>query len=183
MELERSVGDRTVGIAVALIATTGQAQVTMTTPDGTQVGVTFFNPRTVHITKTPKGKALRKSLVVTAEPQQVAVRRGESGSEVTLSSNELTVRVNKKTGRVAFEGLRLKNLLSEQDYSFEERTSGSDRGACRVNTTFRLQKDEPIYGLGTLQAGLFTGIIIRAPRSTRPRAAPRCRCRRRLATP
>ncbi len=143
-------------IAVALIATTGQAQVTMTTPDGTQVGVTFFNPRTVHITKTPKGKALRKSLVVTAEPQQVDVRRGESGSEVTLSSNELTVRVNKKTGRVAFEGLRLKNLLSEQDYSFEERTSGPDRGACRVNTTFRLQKDEPVYGLGTLQDGLLS---------------------------
>ena len=143
-------------IAVALIATTGQAQVTMTTPDGTQVGVTFFNPRTVHITKTPKGKALRKSLVVTAEPQQVDVRRGESGSEVTLSSNELTVRVNKKTGRVAFEGLRLKNLLSEQDYSFEERTSGPDRGACRVNTIFRLQKDEPVYGLGTLQDGLLS---------------------------
>ena len=143
-------------IAVALIATTGQAQVTMTTPDGTQVGVTFFNPRTVHITKTPKGKALRKSLVVTAEPQQVDVRRGESGSEVTLSSNELTVRVNKMTGRVAFEGLRLKNLLSEQDYSFEERTSGPDRGACRVNTTFRIQKDEPVYGLGTLQDGLLS---------------------------
>ena len=144
-------------IAVALLVMTGQAQVTMTTPDGTQVGVTFFTPRTVHITKTPKGKSVsRKSMVVVAQPQDVAVRRGESGSELTLSSQELTVRVNKTTGRVAFEGLRLKNLLSEQDYSFEERTNGPDRGACRVNTTFRLQKDEPVYGLGTLQDGLLS---------------------------
>ena len=141
-----------------LMMTTAQAEsLTLTTPKGVSVSVTFFTPRTVHITKTPKGKSVnRKSMVVVAQPQDVAVRRGESGSELTLSSQELTVRVNKTTGRVAFEGLRLKNLLSEQDYSFEERTSGSDRGACRVSTTFRLQKDEPVYGLGTLQDGLLS---------------------------
>ena len=141
---------------MALLAmTTGHAQpLTLTTPQGTSVSVTFFTPRTVHITKTPQGKSItRKSLVVTAQPQEVAVRRGESGSELTLSSDELTVRVNKKTGCISFEGRRVKNLLSEQDYSFEERTSGPDKGACRVTTVFRLAKDEPVYGLGTLQDG------------------------------
>lgn len=143
--------------AVLMMATAQAESLTLTTPKGVSVSVTFFTPRTVHITKTPKGKSVnRKSMVVVAQPQDVAVRRGESGSELTLSSQELTVRVNKTTGRVAFEGLRLKNLLSEQDYSFEERTNGPDRGACRVNTTFRLQKDEPVYGLGTLQDGLLS---------------------------
>ena len=142
-------------VGAVLMMTTAQAEsLTLTTPKGTSVSVTFFTPRTVHITKTPQGKSItRKSMVVVAQPQDVAVRRGESGSELTLSSGELTVRVNKTTGRVSFEGRRLKNLLSEQDYSFEERTSGPDKGASRVTTVFRLAKDEPIYGLGTLQDG------------------------------
>ena len=122
--------------------------------DSVEVNVTFFTPRTVHITKVPLGKAItRPSLVVNAQPSAVTVKTGESGSEKTASTAELTVRVNKRTGRVTFEGSKVKNLLSEQAYGFVERTAGPDRGAYRVTTTFTLQKDEPIYGLGTIQDG------------------------------
>ncbi len=121
---------------------------------GADITVTFFTPRTVHISKVPQGKSVtRRSLVVNATPQAVDVSRGESGSEVTASTQELTVRINKKTGRVSFEALRLKNLLSELSFGFDERTSGPDRGACRVSTAFLTQRDEPLYGLGTLQDG------------------------------
>jgi len=121
------------------------------------VGIEFFTPRTVRITKVPAGRAIsHPSLVVTARPQTVDVRRAESLNEVSLSSPELTVRVNKSTGRISFEGRKLKHLLSEQSFGFEERTAGPDRGAFRVSTTFALQKDEPIYGLGTLQDGLLS---------------------------
>ena len=46
-----------------LMMTTAQAEsLTLTTPKGVSVSVTFFTPRTVHITKTPKGKSVsRKS--------------------------------------------------------------------------------------------------------------------------
>ena len=121
------------------------------------VSVEFYTPRTVRISKVPTGRTLQhKSLVVTAQPQEVVVRHGENGSEVSLNSAELTVRVNKTTGRIRFEGRRLKNLLSEESFSFEERTSGPDKGTYRVSTAFALQKDEPIYGLGTLQDGLLS---------------------------
>ena len=141
-------------VALLPLSSTATAQVTVTDRQGTDIQVTFFTPRTVHITKTPQGKSItRKSMVVTTQPQNVSVNRNESGSEVVASSNELTVRVNKTTGRVSFEGRRIKNLLSEESFGFEERTSGPDKGAYRVTTAFRLQKDEPIYGLGTLQDG------------------------------
>ena len=119
-----------------------------------EIGVEFFTPRTVHITKHPVGKTMtHQSMVVIAKPQEVKVRRGESGSEVTVSSDEVTVRVNKKTGRIDFQSRKIKNLLSEQSYTVEPITKGADLGGCRVATTFALQKDEPIYGLGTVQDG------------------------------
>ena len=137
-----------------LISLSAGAQTKVVTGDA-DVTVTFFTPRTVHIVKTPKGKPLpaRKSLVVNALPQQVDVRVGESGSTLSVSSSELTVRVNKKTGRIDFEGRKVKNLFREESYGFEERTSGPDRGAYRVTASFALSKDEPVYGLGTLQDG------------------------------
>ncbi|MBR1548602.1 MAG: DUF5110 domain-containing protein [Prevotella sp.] len=143
-------------LAVALLScglAIGQAQ--QVTVGTTDISVTFFTPRTVHIVKHPQGaQPLRPSMVVTARPDEgLSVATKESGSEVAFSSSELTVRVNKTTGRVAFEGRRVKNLLSELSYGFEPRTSGPDKGAYRVSTTFALQKDEPIYGLGTLQDG------------------------------
>ena len=120
----------------------------------TDVTVTFFTPRTVHITKAPTGKSYdRKSMVVTATPQDVSVSRRDGGNAVVLSSSELTVMVDKKTGRVTFEGKKVKARLSETSFGFEPRTSGPDKGACRVSTTFALGKDEPIYGMGTLQDG------------------------------
>ncbi len=130
------------------------AKSTLVKTSSTDVCVEFFTPRTVHITKVPTGRTIsHPSLVVTAQPQDIDVKRGESGSEVTLSSSELTVRINKNTGRISFEGRKVKNLLQELSYGFEERTSGPDKGAYRVTTAFALQKDEPIYGLGTLQDG------------------------------
>ena len=85
-----------------------------------EIGVEFFTPRTVHITKHPVGKTMtHQSMVVIAKPQEVKVRRGESGSEVTVSSDEVTVRVNKKTGRIDFQSRKIKNLLSAQSYTVE----------------------------------------------------------------
>ena len=122
--------------------------------DNAHVGVEFFTPRTVRITKTtPEGSLSHPSLVVTAQPQTVSLRQTESASEVAVSSPELTVRVNKTTGRVTFEGRKTKNLLYERSFSFEQRSSGPDRGAYRVSTSFDIKKDEAIYGLGTLQDG------------------------------
>jgi len=55
--------------AVPMMTTAQAESLTLTTPKGTSVSVTFFTPRTVHITKIPQGKSItRKSMVVVAQP-------------------------------------------------------------------------------------------------------------------
>ena len=114
------------------------------------VSVEFYTPGIVRVVKTPVGADFSaKSLVVTAQPENVAVKR--SGNQ--LQSNLLTVKVDAKTGVVTFSA-KGKILLREKgEGSFEPRTEGPDAGSYRVAQTFILDKDEAIYGLGTFQNG------------------------------
>ncbi len=116
----------------------------------TTVSVEFYTPQTVRITKVPTGKALGKqSLVVTAKPDDVKVSR--SGNSV--SSNMLTVKVDPRTGALTFVA-KGKTLLRENgEASFEPITTGNDAGQYKVTQRFALDKDEAIYGLGTIQNG------------------------------
>ena len=126
---------------------------TIVTKEGVRVNVEFFTPRTVHITKVPDGSAMQhRSLVVTAKPDAtLAVKRTETATAMTVSSRELKVRVDKRSGLVTFTVGSV--TVGEKSTAFEARTAGPDAGAYRVSTTFQLQRDEPIYGLGTLQDG------------------------------
>ena len=98
-----------------------------------EVKVEFVTPTIVHITKgTPT-----KSLVVTAKPEDVAV----SQSGTTLKSSELTVKQDAK-GNLTFLTAKGKVLLREKSCDVSE-----------AKQTFTLDKDEAIYGLGTIQNG------------------------------
>ena len=121
------------------------------------IGIEFITPRTVHITKVPAGRSLsRPSLVVTARPQEgLQLKRQSSATALTVSSAELSVSLDRRTGLVTFAG-RGGMKLAERDFSFEERTTGPDRGASRVTTSWTVGKDEPVYGLGTRQDGLLS---------------------------
>lgn len=98
------------------------------------VTIEFYTPSIVHVVKgTPT-----KTLVVTAQPQQAEiVHKGND-----WRSSELTVRQDPKTGRLTFLTAKGKVLLREKDCDVS-----------KVRQTFTLDKDETIYGLGTLQNG------------------------------
>ena len=100
--------------------------------------------------KTPVGRNYTpKNLVVTAKPQDVTVsRKGNS-----MSSSSLTVKMDARTGAITFTTANGKTLLREKTFSFAKRNEGHDADAYRVNQTFTLDKDEAIYGLGTIQNG------------------------------
>ena len=117
---------------------------------GTKVSVEFYTPGIVRVVKAPVGHDYeKKSLVVTAEPQDVIVR--QSGN--TLQSSLLTVRIDGRTGALTFAA-KGRTLLREKDgATFDERANGPDRGSYRVAQTFLLDRDEAIYGLGTIQNG------------------------------
>ena len=97
------------------------------------VKIEFLTPAIVHVVKgTPT-----KSLVVTAKPEDVpVVQKGNA-----ISSSELTVRQDAK-GNLTFLTSKGKVLLREKDCD-----------ASKVRQTFQLDKDEAIYGLGTIQNG------------------------------
>ena len=117
---------------------------------GQRVTVEFFTPTIVHIVKAPVGHDYAKEgLVVIATPGEVSVRQQAN----TVSSDALSVSVDARTGAVTFRA-KGRTLLREKAASaFEPRTEGPDAGAFRVTQTFLLDKDEAIYGLGTIQNG------------------------------
>ena len=97
--------------------------------------VEFFTPSIVHIIKGQP----TKSLVVTAQPEQgVAIQNGN-----TWKSSQLTVKQD-ANGALTFLDAKGRVLLRERSCSI---TDG------KVSQTFRLDKDEAIYGLGTIQNG------------------------------
>ena len=111
--------------AVWFVSVCGQAQ---------EVSVEFLTPGIVHVVKGQP----TKSLVVTAKPESgAAVQKGNS-----WSSSELTVRLDPATKCLTFLTVKGRVLLREK---------GCD--VSQVRQTFTLDKDEAIYGLGTIQNG------------------------------
>ena len=117
---------------------------------GTTVTLEFFTPSIVRVVKSPIGHTYEKhGLVVIARPDDVQItQKGH-----TVSSDALTVSLDAKTGALTFTA-KGKTLLREKGAGlFEPRTEGPDSGAYRVTQCFQLDKDEAIYGLGTIQNG------------------------------
>ena len=116
----------------------------------TDVTVEFYTPSIVRVVKSPIGHDYEKQgLVVIAKPE--AVKVSQKGN--TVSSDQLTVKVDPLTGAVTFSA-KGKMLLREKGAgTFDPRTEGPDKGAYRVTQVFQLDKDEAIYGLGTFQNG------------------------------
>ena len=116
----------------------------------TEIKAEFYTPSIVRVTKTPvEKKFTAKNLVVIAKPENVkVVHKGN-----TMSSEALTVKIDARSGAVTFLTAKGKTLLREKNYSFADIKEGSDAGSYRVTQVFSLDKDEAIFGLGTLQNG------------------------------
>ena len=99
----------------------------------TDVKVEFFTPSIVHVVKGQP----TKTLVITAKPNEDGWQKGQG----TWKSSELTVKQDAQ-GRLTFLTAKGKVLLKEKDCDIKE-----------ARQTFLLDKDEAIYGLGTIQNG------------------------------
>ena len=116
------------------------ALLTMMVCRAQDVKIEFFTPNIVHVVKgTPT-----KSLVVIAKPGEVAVTK--SGN--TWKSSELTVKQDAQ-GNLTFLTAKGKVLLRENGWSLIRKNIDE----WEVKQTFTLDKDEAIYGLGTIQNG------------------------------
>ena len=107
----------------------------------TVVKVEFFTPSIVHVVKEQP----TKTLVITAKPENVAVTQKDN----TWKSSELTVKLEPETQTLVFMTNKGKVLLREKGISMVRKTTGE----FEVSQSFFLDKDEAIYGLGTIQNG------------------------------
>ena len=105
------------------------------------VKIEFFTPSIVHVVKGQP----TKTLVITAKPENVAVT--QKGN--TWQSSELTVKLDPATKSLTFMTPKGKVLLKEKGWSLIRKNLDE----FEVSQTFALDKDEAIYGLGTIQNG------------------------------
>ena len=105
------------------------------------VKVEFFTPSIVHVVKDDP----TKTLVITAKPEPVPVTH--TGN--TWKSSELTVKLEPETQTLVFMTNKGKVLLREKGISMVRKNTGE----FEVSQSFFLDKDEAIYGLGTIQNG------------------------------
>ena len=109
------------------------ALLTTTVSWAQDVKIEFFTPSIVHVVKGQP----TKTLVVTAKPME----KGWSASNGQWKSKELTVRQDAQ-GNLTFLTAKGTVLLQEKNCDIKE-----------ARQTFTLDKDEAIYGLGTIQNG------------------------------
>ena len=120
------------------------------------INVTFYSPEIIRVTKTPLGSnsPKKKSEVVTMSPQSsLSVAESSTASAFRLKSSSLSVTINRHTGLISFATANGKHLLKEKATTFAPRATGSDKGRYTVSMSYQLDKDEAIYGLGTVQDG------------------------------
>ena len=120
------------------------------------INVTFYSPEIIRVTKTPLGSnsPKKKSEVVTMSPQSsLSVAESSTASAFRLKSSSLSVTINRHTGLISFATANGKPLLKEKATTFVPRATGSDKGRYTVSMSYQLDKDEAIYGLGTVQDG------------------------------
>ena len=120
------------------------------------INVTFYSPDIVRVTKIPVGCKTtdKNSEVVTMSPQStLPVAVSSSASAFRLKSSSLSVTIDRRTGLLSFVSSNGKPLLKEKATAFDTRAQGTDKGRYIVSMTYQLDKDEAIYGLGTVQDG------------------------------
>lgn len=124
---------------------------------GMDVSVGFYSPSIVRVYKTPEGKTYNKeSLVVTKSPETTPIEVSQEGGLYALKSSLLKVLVNPATGGISFIAADGKELLKDKDYgtSFAGKNDAGTP-SYQVRSSFLLDKDEPVYGVGQIMDGKF----------------------------
>lgn len=104
-----------------------------------KVRVTYYSPEIVRIEKTMGDFRTAPSMCITAKPQVVTapVVKVKVGADGTVTFSDASGRM----------------LLTEGTSNFEQIADGPDKGAWKAGQSWRLDADEPIYGIGFLQNG------------------------------
>ena len=149
-------------ILFSLLITRANAQDIKTTESGIKttinkidVEVKFYSPSIVRILKSPANSLFETgSFCVVKEPEQLAIKSVNATDNIIISSSEVVVHLNKKTGKVSFFSNTGESLLTEKDYGTQfTPIDDSGKDSYLVRQAYLLDEDEHIYGLGQYQDG------------------------------
>lgn len=117
-----------------------------------EVEVQFYGPSIVRVIKHPVGKGFfKESLAVIQTPRKTDIKITRQGDVILLASQNLQVSLDLKSGKVDFRN-KEHLLLSEKEAGFIDFNDAGTE-TYTVSQSFRLDEDEPIYGLGIQQQG------------------------------
>jgi len=119
--------------------------------NGLTKNVLFYGPGTVRVNANPgRTFTVQPSLVVVAPPAAVPFQILDSAETLTLVSDRLRIRADKKTGALAFLGADGRDIVREHADHPAEMKAVTISGAptYEVTQTFTLSPDESLYGLG-----------------------------------
>ncbi|MDQ0594323.1 alpha-D-xyloside xylohydrolase [Chryseobacterium ginsenosidimutans] len=117
------------------------------------VEVKFYGPHTVRIIKYPAGKQfVKNSLSVIKQEQKTKFSVTENKDILLLKTNNLQLSINTKNGEIDYTTTSGKELLKENGSDFKP-FNDAGNSTYSVTQSFKLEKEEPIYGLGILQNG------------------------------
>ena len=84
------------------------------------IQVEFYSPRIVRVIKSPSGTEFEKnSLSVTKSPESVNVQVSSGESDIIAKSSDVSVSLDRKTGRITFSSPGGEILLREKEYGIQ----------------------------------------------------------------
>ena len=150
-------------MVACLLCITSSAQNVAHTPQGVKVSVNgittecvVYTPEIIRVVKYPSYLPTmphQTGYSVVLEPQKTSFSHHISGNSAVIKTSAVAVTVNLKTGVVSFADAKGKAMIKETEYSITPITKGANKGDYQVAQTWKLDKDEPLYGLGILQDG------------------------------
>lgn len=121
---------------------------------GINVELQFYSPEIIRVIKSLETNTIPTSFSVLKTPEKTSFSVWEEGSNVTMKSDSLIIKLDLNTGKISYKDRRGVPLLMEKDYGsqFTPMDYAGDQ-TYLVRQEFMLDKDEAIYGLGQHQKG------------------------------
>lgn len=119
------------------------------------VKVQFYSPNIVRVLRYPEGTTpAKESFSVIKSPENTNVTFVQTSDVVRMKSAVLEVALDRRTGKVVFVDSNGKVLFTEKEYGTQfTPIVDVTKNTYLVRQAFRLDKEEPIFGLGQQQNG------------------------------
>lgn len=113
----------------------------------------FYGPDVVRVLKSPDSTLnIQESLSVIVKPSLIDFTVVEKDGLLELLTSSLKINIDLENGKMSFKNLDNKLLLQEKEAAIFTSIKDIKEDAFKVKQTFKLEKDEVIYGLGQQQS-------------------------------